>query len=92
MSNGFSVAPDDLPDAAAAMIAAGTRLHGLTPPRRAEAGRSTDEVAAAVLQLVREASSVGTALTELGAAFEAAARSYAATDDAVADALLAWGP
>lgn len=91
MTNGFTVDPGAFPDGAADLRAAGAQLEGLKAAQ-ADAGRSTDEVAAAVLQLVEEAGALGAGLTEIGAAFEAAARSYAATDDAVADALLGWGP
>lgn len=91
MTNGFSVQPDELPDTAVVLAAAGSGLRGLSTPPRVDAGRSSDEIAAAVLQVVQEATVIGEGLTELAAAFEAAARSYATTDDAVAEALQGWG-
>lgn len=91
MTNGFSVEPGDLSHAASSLSTAGAALSALRAPHQIDAGRSSDEVAAAVLQLVVEASSLGTELTDVAAAFEAAARSYAATDDAVALALAGWG-
>ncbi|GGO91743.1 hypothetical protein GCM10011584_26550 [Nocardioides phosphati] len=91
MTNGFSVDPGELPDTAVVLAAAGSGLRALSTPRRVDAGRSSDEIAAAVLQVVQDAASVGGGLTALAAAFEAAARSYAATDAAVAEALQGWG-
>ncbi|HSX67812.1 hypothetical protein [Nocardioides sp.] len=91
MTNGFGVRPDDLPETATALAAAGAQLEALDVPLLPDAGRSSDEVAAAVRQLVDEAVSLGEELTQLGAAFEAAAQSYAAADDAVAVSLLGWG-
>jgi hypothetical protein len=91
MTNGFSVQPGALPDAAVVLAAAGSALRAVQVPHKVAAGRSTDEVAAAVLQLIAESTSLGEALTELGAAYEAAARSYVAADDAVAAALTGWG-
>lgn len=91
MTNGFGVQPDELSEAAVALAKAGERLGSLHAPARADAGRSSDEVAMAVLQLLDEAACVGEGLTQLGAAFAAAARSYSAADDAVAESLLRWG-
>lgn len=91
MTNGFSVQPGDLPATARVLEAAGSSLRALGAPHRVDAGRSSDEIAAAVLQLVDEAAALGDRMTQLGAAFEEAARSYAATDDAVAAALGVWG-
>jgi hypothetical protein len=52
MTNGFSVQPGALPDAAVVLAAAGSALRAVQVPHKVAAGRSTDEVAAAVLQLI----------------------------------------
>lgn len=92
MTNGFSVDPGSLPAIATALSAAAAPVRGLSAPGKVDAGRSSDELAAAVLQLVGEASARGTEVTELAAAFVEAARVYAASDDAVAAALSRWAP
>lgn len=65
---------------------------GLARPGDLDAGRSSGEIAAAVLELVQQASSVGSEISQLAAAFEDAARAYTASDDAVAASLSRWTP
>jgi hypothetical protein len=92
MTNGFSVASGDLPADARAVARAAVRLRSMSLPPRTDAGRSTDEVRAAIEQLLAEAAARGDGLTALGSALGDAARAYDAADDAVAASLLRWGP
>lgn len=90
MTDGFGAALDHLPASGAALTDAASGLERVDVPAP-DAGRSTDEVAATVQQLLSEAGALGDRLTALGQAFVDAAQAYSAVDDAVAESLLAWG-
>lgn len=89
MTDGFGASLDHLPASGAELAAAASGLICLGGPLP-DAGRSTDEVAATVQQVLSEAGELGDRLTALGQAFADAAREYAAADAAVVDSLVRW--